>query len=136
MMWENGAWVASDGYMLISYNKGWNWIYFDGKNVIVSYSAFTSNDDATQPVEFTLNQNYPNPFNPSTTISYQVPKQAMVTLAIYNALGEKVATIINQVLDAGVYQTRWDAVGFASGTYFVRLEADRYVSVKKMQLVK
>ncbi len=136
MMWENGNWVAADGYMLISYNHGWDWMYIDGKNVLVSYSSFTGIDEGTQPEGFTLYQNYPNPFNPSTTISYQLPKQSMVQLDVYNALGELIGTLVNGVQDAGDYTLSWDASRFGSGVYFLRLEADTYVSVRKMQLLK
>jgi hypothetical protein len=88
------------------------------------------------PKEYSLYNNYPNPFNPSTTINYDLPKQSDVTLKIYNVVGEEVETLVNQEQMAGRYQVRWEASQLASGIYFYRLQADSFVDIKKMMLLK
>jgi hypothetical protein len=88
------------------------------------------------PSTFALHQNYPNPFNPSTTISYDLPVRARVKLVIYNLLGQEVATLVNGEQEPGRYNVKFDASGLPSGIYFYRLEADKFVDVKKMILVK
>jgi hypothetical protein len=88
------------------------------------------------PSTFALHQNYPNPFNPSTTISYDLPVRARVKLVIYNLLGQEVATLVNGEQEPGRYNVKFDARGLPSGIYFYRLEAGKFVDVKKMILVK
>lgn len=90
---------------------------------------------------FSLSQNYPNPFNPQTSIRYALPQDAQVRLIIYNILGKKVKTLVDELQSAG-YKTAWwdgkDEKGdlVASGVYLYRLEADKFSEVKKMLLVK
>ncbi len=88
------------------------------------------------PAVFSLSQNYPNPFNPATTINYTLPIQSQHTLTVYNLLGAEVATLVNEAKPAGAYSIIWNAQRFASGLYFVRLEAGDYHNVKKMILLK
>ncbi|MHC1736916.1 MAG: T9SS type A sorting domain-containing protein [Ignavibacteriaceae bacterium] len=88
------------------------------------------------PLEFSLDQNYPNPFNPSTTIKFAIPVDGLVSLAVYSILGEKVATLINEVKTAGRYEVSFDASRYASGIYFYRLESGKNISIKKMSLIK
>ena len=101
------------------------------------------------PLKFELSQNYPNPFNPTTTISYSIPtpsvivppkagKQSVVnvTLAVYNALGQKVATLVNKAQAAGNYTVQFDARDLPSGIYFYTLRAGEFVATKKMILMK
>jgi hypothetical protein len=88
------------------------------------------------PQGFTLKQNYPNPFNPSTTISYQLPVTNYVNLSIYNLLGQRVTTLVNEKLNAGSHTASWNAAGFASGVYLYRLQAGTYSETKKLILLK
>ncbi len=92
------------------------------------------------PKEFKLEQNFPNPFNPSTTIQYQLPAAAKVTLKIYDILGREVATLVNEKQDAGYKEVKFNANRLASGMYIYRLSAtggaDKYVSTKKMLMIK
>ena len=88
------------------------------------------------PTVYSLEQNYPNPFNPSTTIKFAIPEISAVRLTIYNALGQRVAELVNNTLDAGSYSFNWDASGVASGLYFYELNTNNYSSVKKMMLLK
>lgn len=86
--------------------------------------------------EYALEQNYPNPFNPTTTISYAIPQDGMVTLKIYDALGREVKTLVNEFKQTGRYTTEFDASTLSSGVYIYKLASDKYSSVKKMLLVK
>ena len=88
------------------------------------------------PVSFSLHQNYPNPFNPSTKIKFDIPKGALVKLKIYDILGREVAVLVNQKLNAGVYEYEWNGVGLPSGVYFYRLQAGDFIETKRMVLVK
>ncbi len=88
------------------------------------------------PTKFHLSQNYPNPFNPSTTISFSIPYSALVTLVIYNTIGEKVDELVSQVLDEGTYNYIWNATGFTSGVYIYQLSVNQFSSIRKMQLIK
>ena len=85
---------------------------------------------------FALYQNYPNPFNPSTTIEYSLAKAAKVDLSIYNVLGQKIATLVNSRQSAGIQQVVFDASKLSTGVYFYRIQADDFVQVKKMLLMK
>jgi len=88
------------------------------------------------PESFALSQNYPNPFNPSTTIDYQVPENAFVTIKIYDILGSEIATLVNELKTPGYYKVNFNAGNFASGVYFFRLTAGKFTQVKKMVLMK
>ncbi len=88
------------------------------------------------PETFSLDQNYPNPFNPTTQINYSVPKRSLVTLTVYNVLGQKVATLFSGYQNAGNYQATFNAGRYASGVYFYRLEAGSHSMTKKMMLLK
>ena len=104
---------------------------------------WVDNDDPflPQPESTILLQNYPNPFNPSTTICYSVPKDGEVNLAIYNAKGQLINTLISGYRNKGNYQIVWqgkDAKGssVASGLYFTRLVSGGKTITKKMLLMK
>ena len=89
------------------------------------------------PTVYALEQNYPNPFNPSTVIEFSLPEDVSnVKLSIYNALGEKVAELVNTSLAAGRYSYQWNAKNVATGMYIYELRTDNFVSVKKMVLMK
>ncbi len=91
---------------------------------------------SAKPAEFALDQNYPNPFNPTTTIAFALPSDQIVTLKVYNAIGQEVATLVNEFKTAGRYNAVWDAKGVPSGVYFCRLQAGSVVDTKKMTLLK
>ena len=93
-------------------------------------------DKNSIPIKFALMQNYPNPFNPTTTISFELPKQAKVVLSVYNILGEKVVELVNKEMPVGQYKISFDASKFSSGVYFYRISAGEFTSVKKMMLLK
>ncbi len=88
------------------------------------------------PLEYSLEQNYPNPFNPSTTIKYSIPEDGFVKLAVYNMLGEEVASIVNTTQKAGRYELNFNASQLSSGVYVYRIEAANFTSSKKLVLMK
>ena len=88
------------------------------------------------PKEFSLSQNYPNPFNPSTVIRYSLPYNTDVKLAVYNALGQRVAFLINEAQEAGYYRIVFENPSLSSGVYFYRLQAGDFVDTKKLLLLK
>jgi O-glycosyl hydrolase len=88
------------------------------------------------PEGFKLYQNYPNPFNQITTIKYSLPKTSHVELKIYDILGRVVKTLVDSKQSGGVHYITYNAARLASGLYFYRIKTDRYVSVKKMMLLK
>ena len=108
--------------------------YFDRTDWVTKVEDFTKND--LIPESFSLSQNFPNPFNPVTEIRYGLPEQSRVTLEIYNALGQKVATIVDGTKPAGFQTARWDASLFPSGIYFYQLKARGFTTTKKMILLK
>jgi photosystem II stability/assembly factor-like uncharacterized protein len=88
------------------------------------------------PKETKLYENYPNPFNPVTTIQYDLNQNGFAILKIYDVLGREVATLVNEVKNAGSYTVQFDASKLSSGVYFSRMEAGKYVGIKKLLLLK
>ena len=93
------------------------------------------------PKEFKLYENYPNPFNPSTKIKFDIPKSSYVKLIVYDVLGREIKTLVNEKLNAGMYEVDWpapsgDGSSYPSGVYFYKLITDDYISVKKMLMIK
>jgi mannose/cellobiose epimerase-like protein (N-acyl-D-glucosamine 2-epimerase family) len=88
------------------------------------------------PLEFRLEQNYPNPFNPATTISYRIPSGGRVTLAVFDMLGNRVATLVDGAVEPGTYTATWNAAGASSGVYFYRLSASGHTLTKKAILLR
>jgi hypothetical protein len=95
-----------------------------------------NNESVNSPTTFALKQNYPNPFNPSTTIEYALPQTAVVSLKVFNVLGQEVKTLTNNVESAGVHSIQFDATNMTSGVYFYRLQAGSFSQVKRMLLLK
>ena len=88
------------------------------------------------PELFEVAQNYPNPFNPSTTISFSIPEKSEVSIQIYNMLGQKVYTLVNENLEAGKYSYNFDASAISSGTYIYRVTSGDNIETRKMLLIK
>ncbi|MCK4427577.1 MAG: T9SS type A sorting domain-containing protein [candidate division Zixibacteria bacterium] len=98
-------------------------------------------DQAELPKEFGLRQNYPNPFNPTTVIQYALPKASFVKIQIYNILGQKVRSLVDEPQEPGYKTIRWDGEDdggneVSSGVYFYRIEAADFVKCRKMVLLK
>ncbi len=96
-------------------------------------STFTT--AMSTPREAVLLQNYPNPFNPTTTIRYGVPYKALVTITVFNALGQPIAKLVNSEQDTGYHETQFDGSRLASGTYFYMLQMGDYVETRRIVLI-
>jgi hypothetical protein len=93
------------------------------------------------PKTYALDQNMPNPFNPTTTISYQLPESGPVQIVIYNLLGQKIRTLVNDRMDAGFYTVGWDGADetgrqVASGVYIYRMQSAAFSQTQRMMLLK
>jgi len=88
------------------------------------------------PTTYCLYQNYPNPFNPITTIKFDLPKDGLITLEIYDILGRRITTLVNEPRTAGSYEQVFDASSLASGVYVYKIQSGDYVNSKKMILLK
>ncbi|MEJ5263671.1 MAG: T9SS type A sorting domain-containing protein, partial [Ignavibacterium sp.] len=102
-----------------------------------------NNDDLKSiPTQFKLEQNYPNPFNPTTKICFVIPnvettqRVVFTTLKVYDILGNEVATLVNENKAPGVYEVEFNANNLSSGVYLYRLQANDFVEVKKMILMR
>ncbi|MFA6470061.1 MAG: T9SS type A sorting domain-containing protein [Bacteroidota bacterium] len=137
-VWLNGSWGPSFYPLNIADSAG-NYFTFIGSAIFLHYkqivATIVSKDDEA-PLSYQLDQNYPNPFNPSTVISYQLPINNHVTLKVYDAIGREVATLVNEVKEAGNYSATFNASKLSSGMYFARLQSGHKVQLKKMLLVK
>jgi len=104
-------------------------------------STGVNQDYITIPLSYKLNQNYPNPFNPETRINFEIPQAHDVIIAIYNTLGQKVRTLVDENYKAGRHVVNWDGradEGFIvpTGIYFYRIKAGDFVASKKMLMLK
>ena len=107
-----------------------------GPGTITQIITSVTGDENLIPSVYSLSQNYPNPFNPVTRINYSIPKQGLVTIKIYDALGREVQTIINEMKTPGKYIVDFDGTNLSSGVYFYKLASNDFVSIKKMILLK
>ena len=116
-----------------------NWFKFKFDQIIVTGTKTAQNQFV--PAAFELYQNYPNPFNPTTVIQYDVPKTSRVTIEIFNVLGQKVRTLVNQKQPAGRYRVTWDARNdngelVTAGLYICRMKTKEFVKSLSLVLVK
>lgn len=111
-------------------------IYLDNLRVKYPQAPTLVSDYVDRPNTFVLYQNYPNPFNPSTTISWQSLVGSHQTLKVFDVLGREVATLVNEEKPAGYYEVEWDANKLASGVYIYRLTSGKFISVRKMILLR
>ncbi len=124
--------------------------YAIGDNVVLKTTngglSFIRENNYSVPEEFSIYQNYPNPFNPSTEIKFLIPslntsnigigEGVFVTLSVYNSIGGKVATLINESLNPGIYEVEWDGTEYPSGIYFYKINIQNHTFAKKMILLK
>jgi hypothetical protein len=116
-------------------------ILYWSDTILIDVVTGVADRNDSVPSEFALFQNYPNPFNPETTIQYQVPERSEVKLLIFNFLGQRVATLVDEVQSMGDYSVQWDGKddtgkAVASGVYLYRLQTNQFVQVKKLALLR
>ena len=141
----DSIYYSSNDFGTISYSSGTITSYdagslqpfgpMDADNWAGSATAVNEHDNLI-PLVHTLNQNYPNPFNPGTSISYHLATRSQVTLTVYDVLGRKIATLVNEEKSAGTYTVSWNAPHLSSGVYFYRLQTEEFNDIKKMILIK
>ncbi|MEP0859803.1 MAG: discoidin domain-containing protein [Ignavibacterium sp.] len=127
--------------ILVTGNNENDWANIWETEVYGNLMVSGNEDEKTLPVEFKLEQNYPNPFNPVTKIRYRVPTDEKrearnVQLKVYDLLGNEVATLVNEYKQPGVYEVEFDASDLSSGVYIYRLQAEAFISTKKMVLLR
>lgn len=144
--WEKIAFIAGHGtttepknYSFIDDEHSGGKYFFRLKQIdydgTFSYSNIVE-ADVSVPGKFSLEQNYPNPFNPLTKIKFVIPELSVVTLKVYDLLGNEVASLINEQKEPGFYEVEFNASHLGSGVYFYRLRAGSLVASKKMILLK
>ena len=112
-----------------------------GAITIPSSESFVLKREPVIPITFALHQNYPNPFNPITSLRYDLPEQAQVTLTVYDLMGREVTQLVNTTQEAGFRSVQWggmDSFGkpVSAGVYLYQIRASDYVQTKKMVLLK
>lgn len=151
--------AAAGGTVFRSINSGSNWEHFAsglsgkavarlaadsshvfagtfGDGVYRGGGATSIRESGENPVGFSLDQNYPNPFNPVTSLRFGIPFSTPVSLEVFDLLGRKIATLVNETLEAGTHLVNFDANGISSGTYYYRLKAGSFLQVKKMVMLR
>jgi len=119
--------------------SGYFWVLDFGSKKLYKLGEDSTSSSIVKPAipkEAVLFQNYPNPFNPSTTISYQIPQEGIVSIKLYDALGKEVATLINKYQQAGYYTFNFNASKFTSGVYIYKMNVNKFTISKKMLLMK
>ena len=92
--------------------------------------------ESNQIKDYRLFQNYPNPFNPTTTINYEIPVPGFVSLKVFDVLGNKVVTLVEEEIQQGQYKIDFNGNGLTSGIYFYKLKVGNYIKTKKMMVIK
>lgn len=110
--------------------------FIPGLETKLTNEIVTVVSDESIPNNFLLQQNYPNPFNPSTTIRFSIPASGLLTLKVYDVLGNDVATLVNEEKPSGSYEVNFAATQLSSGIYFYKLQTGSFVEIKKMILLK
>ena len=154
MLFRSYSETIEDTSMVITLadNSQYYWLVeaMDSDGFIVGSNENTPNtivvgtlsiDGDLMPVEFALHQNYPNPFNPVTTIRYDLPDNALVTITIYDMMGREIKNLVNQTQDAGFKSIIWNATNdygkpVSAGIYLYQIQAGEYMQTKKMVLLK
>ncbi|MGA2669688.1 MAG: T9SS type A sorting domain-containing protein [Ignavibacteria bacterium] len=160
--YTDGVYASSDnGANWVQANEGLNNLYITNLAVNNDYVFAGLNGEAvwrrplseligvkkiseSVPQSYALYQNYPNPFNPATKIKFQIPLSPLyergvggfVTLKIYDLLGRKIATLVNEQLKPGTYEVEWDASIYSSGVYFYKIKTESFNQTQRMVLLK
>ncbi len=144
--WYGSAWLNGSKY-LYSYDGNNNltellvqdWDGFDWVNeykAIYSYIPTDVKELTGEFNDYSLSNNFPNPFNPTTTIRFQISNPKVVSLKVYDVLGNKIATLVDEYKTAGSYEVAFDAGNLPSGIYFYKLQSGSFSKTLKMVLLK
>lgn len=127
----------------VYHQKGISLVNTQARELVYEFNPveLVNKQEQVLPTQFSLSQNYPNPFNPKTTISYALPADAFVKLNVYNILGQKVKTLVDEQQTAGYKQVIWDGKSdrgqeVSSGIYFYQIQAGSFTKTAKMSLLK
>ncbi|GAB5409837.1 MAG: hypothetical protein BalsKO_22020 [Balneolaceae bacterium] len=138
--WKDLKTTVSSEEVIQSISIDHFWGYMDFDYIDINIEGVTVSIEQEEiddlPSELRLNQNYPNPFNPSTNISFTIPNRSLVTLKIFNSLGQEVATIVDGIQSSGNHSVLWDASSVSSGVYFYQLVSGNEIQTRKMILIK
>lgn len=110
--------------------------FYIGLDREIEITSSDPKEETARAQETELHQNYPNPFNPVTNITYELSEQASVRLEVYNVLGQRITTLVEETQSPGTYEVQFDALNLSSGTYIYRLEAGDHVESRQMMFVK
>jgi hypothetical protein len=136
----HGTMLAEHSYTYLDKSVGFGKYYYQIKQVDLDGKSETYPEMTVvvgvAPDQFVLAQNYPNPFNPTTTIEFALPKETHVSLEVYNAIGQRVATLVDKTKPMGIYVVPFNASALASGTYFYRLTTKEVTFIKRMMILK
>jgi protocatechuate 3,4-dioxygenase beta subunit len=105
-------------------------------NFSLSNATGVETSSAVLPEQFTLSQNFPNPFNPTTNINYTIQQPGVVTLKVYNLIGQEIQTLVNNYQTSGNYRVTFNAQNLSSGVYFYRLQSNNNALMRKMILLR
>ena len=143
-----GSWIGDgvldnpltfDGFQLkhLPGSKNSGELYFDDFRVVNKILVDVKDEIRSgMPFSYTLEQNFPNPFNPTTQINFGIPQPGFVKLEVYNLLGQKISTLINEEMNSGYHSINFDAKDFSSGIYIYTLSVNNFKSSRKMILLK
>lgn len=109
---------------------------YDGSTPVPPVGPDNFQANKNIPSSFDLKQNYPNPFNPVTNIEFDLPKDVLVTVKVFDVLGREIKTLVNEFKNAGSYIVSFNGSDLSSGIYFYRIQAGNFISVKRMTLIK
>ena len=124
----NGIFISDSDYLFVHSVRG---IY----RSVIPLTIINENNES--PVtQVYLSQNYPNPFNPVTLINYQIPERGLVTIKVFDLLGNEVKTLVNEFKEMGSYNINFKAEDLSSGIYIYKISVNNYIASKKMILVK
>ena len=136
-IWDGSQWVKKNYKGLSFQDFSGNYFNFYGAQITIFYNTTTGIKDNDNIISgFSLSQNYPNPFNPVTTINYSLPKNSNVKLEVFDVIGRKVQTLVDENKSAGEHKVVFNAADYSNGTYFYRFHTEEFRNTKSMILIK
>lgn len=134
--WRPGLWRQDQQAFLVRTNGAERPAMLWLRNYMAEQVSIEQEINLDQPKDIRLSQNYPNPFNPTTRINYEIPESGMVNLEVYDLMGRKVATLVNEMRSPGHYSVYFNAANLASGVYIYRLTIGNVTESRRMTLIK